>query len=55
MLYNSFYNSYDNGKTVNDYEPLSKEYLLKQRYCCNNGCINCPYKENLTKKDKNNE
>ena len=22
---------------------LSKWYLLKRGYCCNNGCLNCPY------------
>ncbi|MFW6219250.1 MAG: DUF5522 domain-containing protein [bacterium] len=24
---------------------LSKEYLLKRGFCCNNGCYNCPYKK----------
>ena len=24
--------------------PLSKEYLLQRGYCCNLGCVNCPYK-----------
>ena len=27
--------------------PLSKEFLLKRGRCCNNGCINCPYKQKL--------
>jgi len=27
------------------YEPLSKNFLLKRGYCCNNGCKNCPYKK----------
>lgn len=31
--------------------PLSKEFLKKRGYCCNNGCKNCPYKEE-TMKDK---
>ena len=26
-------------------EPLSKELLLKRGHCCDNGCKNCPYKE----------
>ena len=25
-------------------QPLSREFLLKRGFCCNNGCINCPYK-----------
>ena len=32
------------------YEPLSREFLLKRGYCCDNGCKNCPYK--TTKMDK---
>ena len=28
------------------YQPLSKETLLSRGYCCNNNCVNCPYKEN---------
>ncbi|MDA8693484.1 DUF5522 domain-containing protein, partial [Saprospiraceae bacterium] len=28
----------DNGMMV-----LSKWYLLKRGYCCENGCLNCPY------------
>jgi len=24
-------------------KPLSREFLLKRGFCCNNGCINCPY------------
>ena len=31
------------------YKPLSKEYLLKRGYCCNNGCKNCPYNKKLNK------
>jgi hypothetical protein len=27
-------------------KPLSKEFLLKRGSCCDNGCTNCPYKEN---------
>lgn len=26
-------------------EPLSKELLLERGHCCDNGCKNCPYKE----------
>jgi len=25
-------------------KPLSKEFLLNRGFCCNNGCLNCPYK-----------
>ena len=25
-------------------QPLSREFLLKRGFCCNNGCTNCPYK-----------
>ena len=33
-------------------KPLSREFLLKRGYCCNNGCINCPYMKKLkTKQD----
>ena len=34
-------------------KPLSREFLIKQGSCCNNNCINCPYKKNnmkITKK-----
>ena len=32
-------------KVVKDkIEPLSREFLLNRGYCCNNGCLNCPYK-----------
>ncbi|MCJ8346237.1 DUF5522 domain-containing protein [bacterium] len=27
------------------YQPLSKEFLLKRGYCCDNKCKNCPYKK----------
>ena len=35
------------------YTPLSREFLLKRGYCCNNGCKNCPYnyKIELTKEE----
>lgn len=23
---------------------LTETYLLKRGYCCENGCLNCPYK-----------
>ena len=26
------------------YKPLSREFLLKRGYCCDNNCKNCPYK-----------
>ena len=26
-------------------KPLSREILLKRGHCCDNGCKNCPYKE----------
>ena len=32
------------------YKPLSREFLLKRGYCCNNKCQNCPYK--TTKMDR---
>lgn len=33
-------------------KPLSREFLLKRGYCCNNGCLNCPYmKPPKTKED----
>tara|TARA_R110000822_G_scaffold179651_1_gene319458 strand:+ start:20 stop:295 length:276 start_codon:yes stop_codon:yes gene_type:complete len=34
------------------YEPLSSESLLKRGSCCNNNCINCPYKKNKIMSDK---
>ena len=34
-------------------EPISREFLLKQKKCCNNGCANCPYKINKTNKIMN--
>jgi hypothetical protein len=27
-------------------QPLSREFLLKRGFCCNNGCTNCPYNKN---------
>jgi len=29
-------------------KPLSREFLLNRGFCCNNGCINCPYKTKNT-------
>lgn len=26
-------------------KPLSREFLLSRGYCCNNECVNCPYKD----------
>tara|TARA_Y100001938_G_scaffold138387_1_gene203793 strand:+ start:95 stop:514 length:420 start_codon:yes stop_codon:yes gene_type:complete len=37
------------------YKPLSREFLLKRGYCCNSGCINCPYKEKDMENDKKNK
>ena len=34
------------------YEPLSSESLLKRGSCCNNNCVNCPYKKNKIMSDK---
>jgi len=34
------------------YKPLSREFLLKRGYCCDNKCKNCPYK---TIKNENNK
>jgi hypothetical protein len=31
------------------YRPLSVEVLLSNKKCCNNGCKNCPYKNNPMK------
>jgi hypothetical protein len=25
-------------------KPLSRQFLLNRGFCCNNGCLNCPYK-----------
>lgn len=35
-------------------KPLSREFLLKRGYCCNHGCVNCPYKKqtkNMTERE----
>jgi hypothetical protein len=29
-------------------KPLSREFLLNRGFCCNNGCLNCPYKTKPT-------
>lgn len=29
--------------------PLSREFLLSRGRCCGNGCVNCPYSEDLMK------
>ena len=26
-------------------KPLTREFLLERGYCCDNGCTNCPYKD----------
>ena len=28
-----------------NYNPLSREFLLRRGFCCNNNCKNCPYKK----------
>lgn len=32
-------------------KPLSREFLLKRGFCCNNGCVNCPYMKKLKTKE----
>jgi len=27
------------------YPPLTREFLLRRGYCCDNDCKNCPYKD----------
>ena len=34
------------------YKPLSREFLLQRGHCCNNNCLNCPYKEKNMKTEK---
>jgi hypothetical protein len=34
------------------YKPLSREFLLKRGYCCDNKCKNCPYKTTKINKIK---
>ena len=36
------------------YKPLSREFLLKRGYCCDNNCKNCPYKTTEMKKYPDN-
>lgn len=31
------------GITMEDKKIFSREFLLKQKKCCHNGCKNCPY------------
>lgn len=33
-------------------KPLSREFLLKRGFCCNNGCLNCPYVKKLKTKEE---
>ena len=35
-----------------DYKPLSREFLLQRGHCCNNNCLNCPYKDKDMKTEK---
>ncbi|NNC94981.1 MAG: hypothetical protein HKN92_05415 [Chitinophagales bacterium] len=30
---------------------LTKSYLLNRGYCCNSGCLNCPYDSERDKRD----
>ena len=39
-----FYSGIPSPKAY-EIEPLSKELLLERGHCCDNGCKNCPYKE----------
>lgn len=38
LIENQDYSYNDDGMMV-----LSKWYLLRRGYCCDNGCVNCPY------------
>ena len=29
--------------------PLSREFLLNRGFCCNLGCVNCPYRIKMSK------
>ncbi len=37
------------------YQPLSREFLLRRGYCCNNNCINCPYKNSTSANESNTQ
>jgi hypothetical protein len=37
------------------HKPLSREFLLKRGYCCNNGCKNCPYKKEKEMTNRNRQ
>tara|TARA_B110000459_G_C16096886_1_gene267745 strand:- start:118 stop:396 length:279 start_codon:yes stop_codon:yes gene_type:complete len=39
-----FYSGMPSPKAY-EIKPLSKELLLERGHCCDNGCKNCPYKE----------
>jgi len=28
---------------MEEQQPLTRDYLLKQGSCCGSGCLNCPY------------
>lgn len=32
--------------------PLSREFLEQRGFCCNSGCVNCPYKEKDMEQEK---
>ena len=34
------------------HKPLSREFLLKRGYCCDNGCKNCPYRKRKNMKER---
>lgn len=35
-----------------NHKPLSREFLLQRGWCCNFGCLNCPYKQMRIIKNK---
>ena len=44
-----FYSGMPSPKAY-EIKPLSKELLLERGHCCDNGCKNCPYKEQVKNK-----
>jgi hypothetical protein len=36
-------------------EPLSREFLLSRGFCCDYGCLNCPYKEEIVEDEDEEE
>ena len=37
------------------YIIFTKKYHLNRGYCCNNNCINCPFKKEIKKIKKNKD